>query len=57
MISLLVTVLIAALIFYLVWWALSQIPLPQPVRTVVIVILVIIFVVWLAQRFNLITGF
>ncbi len=56
MISLLVTVLIAALIFYLVIWALGQLGLPAPVRQVVIVIMAIIFIVWLAQRLGLMTG-
>lgn len=47
MITLVVYILVAALIFSLVYWALTQIPLPQPVRTVVIVLMVVIAVVFL----------
>jgi hypothetical protein len=47
--SLLIYLLIGALIFGLAWWALSQIPLPQPVRAVVIVILVIVAILFLLR--------
>jgi len=47
MITLVVYILVAALIFSLVYWALTQIPLPQPVRTVAIVLMVVIAVVFL----------
>ena len=49
MISLLITLLILVVIFSLVYWALTQIPLPQPIRAVVIVILVIIAIIVLLQ--------
>ena len=49
MISLLITLLILCLIAYVAWWALSQIPLPQPIRVVVIVIFAIIVILVLLQ--------
>jgi hypothetical protein len=48
-ISLLIWIVIFALVGYLLFWALGQIPLPQPVRTVVIVVVVLIFVIWLLR--------
>ena len=44
LVNLLVTVLILALIFSLVWWVLGQMPMPEPFRMVVNVILGIICV-------------
>jgi hypothetical protein len=49
MIDLLIYLLIAALIFGLVYWALTQIPLPQPVRVVVIVVMAIIAILFLVR--------
>jgi hypothetical protein len=49
MISLLITVLILALIMYLVFWALGQLALPQPIRAVIIVIVAIILILILTQ--------
>jgi hypothetical protein len=44
LISLLITVIIIGLVFYLVWWAISKIPLPDPFGVVVQVILALIAV-------------
>jgi hypothetical protein len=44
LISLLVTVIVLGLVFWLVWWVLGQIPLPEPFRTVAIVLLGLIAV-------------
>lgn len=49
MISLLVTLLIICLIIGLVWWAIQQVPTPQPFRAVIIVVLVIICIIVLLQ--------
>ena len=51
--TLLVTIIVAALVFYILWFALSQIPLPQPIRTVVVVLFILVFVVWIVQKFGL----
>ena len=45
MISLLVTLLVVCLVLSIAWWALSQIPLPQPFRAVVVVILALIAII------------
>lgn len=44
MIELLVSLLIFCLIAGLIWWAISTLPIPEPFRTVMVVILVLIFV-------------
>lgn len=49
MISLLIYLLIGLLIFALVWWALNQMPLPQPVRMVAIVVMVIVAILFLVN--------
>lgn len=42
MLSLLITVIVAGVIFYLIYWALSQIPLPAPFMVVARVILALV---------------
>lgn len=45
LVSLLVTILILALIFSLVWWVLGQMPIPAPFRMVVNAILGLIAII------------
>lgn len=45
MISLLVGLVVFALIAYLLWWLLSLIPLPPPVRIIVTVLFVLVCIV------------
>lgn len=47
LISLLVYVVIAALIFYLIYWIIGQIPMPDPFKTVVLVVVGLIAVIFL----------
>lgn len=49
MISLLITLLIICLIAAIAWWALSQLPLPDPIRWVVIVIFALILIIVLLR--------
>ena len=51
LISLLIFVLVAGLIIYLIFWAMSYLGLPEPIRKVVVVIVVLIAVVWLLSNF------
>ena len=53
LVVLLVWVLVFALIGYLVFWALGQIPLPQPLRAVIVVIVAIIMILFLLTKFGL----
>jgi hypothetical protein len=52
----LVAIIILALILYICFWALGQIPLPQPIRTVIVVVVALVLVVYLATRFGLLAG-
>jgi H+/Cl- antiporter ClcA len=45
----LISVLVFALIIAIVWWALQQLSLPQPIRMVVVVIIALIAILWLVQ--------
>lgn len=47
MISILITILIMCLIFGLLWWVITLLPLPAPFGNVVRVIIAIIFCIWL----------
>jgi len=45
MLQLLISLLIFLVIASVVWWAVGMLPLPAPVRPIVLVILVIIFLI------------
>jgi hypothetical protein len=47
MISLLVTLLIMCLIYAVIWWILTLIPLPPPVGNIVRVAVAVLFLIWL----------
>ena len=47
MISVLITLLVICLIFGVVWWILTLIPLPPPIVNIVKVILALILLIWL----------
>lgn len=53
LLSLLVTIIIAGLIFYLLWWLLGKIGLPEPFNKVATVILALVCVIFLI---GLLTG-
>jgi heme A synthase len=44
LIHLLIVLIVLGLIFFIVWWAISQIPMPEPIATVVRVLFVLIIV-------------
>jgi hypothetical protein len=56
LLSLLITVIVVALICYIIFWALGQMTLPQPIRTVIVVLVALILIVFIVQRFNLLAG-
>jgi multisubunit Na+/H+ antiporter MnhB subunit len=57
MISLLVTVVIFALICYLIFWVMGYLSVPEPIRKVVVVVVVLIAVIWILTNFLPGTGF
>ena len=57
MLELLIAIVVLCLIAYLLFWALSKIPLPEPVRVVVTVLIALLFLVFIVQRFGLLSGF
>lgn len=51
MVSLLISALVFALVCYLIFWAMTYLGVPEPIRKVVTVIVVIIACVWLLGNF------
>lgn len=45
--ELLISLLIFALVASLVYWVITQLPMPAPFRSIILVILVIIFIIYL----------
>ena len=56
LLSLLIAIIIVALICYVLFWALAQIPLPEPVRVIVSVLIALVLLVFIVQRFGLLSG-
>jgi hypothetical protein len=46
LLTLLVTIIVLALVCYVLFWILGQIPLPQPIRTVIVVLVALIILVY-----------
>lgn len=51
MISLLITLVVFALICYLIFWVMGYLGVPEPIRKVVTVVIVLIAVIWLLTNF------
>ena len=56
LLGLLIAIIVICLIAYIVFWALGQIPLPDPIRTIIIVLVSLILLVFIVQRFGLLAG-
>lgn len=56
MIGLLISILIALIVFSLVWWILTMLPLPAPLAQIVRVIFVVLVAIWLIYELLGFTG-
>jgi hypothetical protein len=56
LLGLLIAIIIIALICYVVFWALAQIPLPEPVRVVITVLVALVILIIIVRQFNLLSG-
>ena len=51
LISLLITIAVFALVAYVIFWLIGYLGVPEPVRKVVVVVVVLIAVVWILSNF------
>lgn len=49
-ISILIWLVVVALVCYICFWALGQIPMPQPIRTVIIVVVALVLLIFLLRQ-------
>lgn len=49
--ALLVTVAVFALVFYVIFWLIGYLGVPEPVRKVIVVVMVLIAVIWILNTF------
>lgn len=47
MINFLITLLVVGLICGLIWWAVNRVGVPEPIKTWIIVIMVVVVGIWL----------
>ncbi len=55
LLSLLVAAIVLCLVLYLLFFVLQQIALPQPVRTVIVVLVALIILLWMVDRYGLLS--
>lgn len=55
-ISFLIWIIVLALVCYLLFWILSQVAMPQPIRTVIVVVVALVILVYLLQRSGLLAA-
>jgi hypothetical protein len=57
LISLLITVAVFALVCYVIFWLIGYLGVPEPIRKVVVVVIVLIAFIWILSAFLPGTGF
>jgi hypothetical protein len=55
-ISFLIFVIVVCVLLYLLFYVLNLMPIPSQIRTVIIVIVALLCIVWLLQRSGVLTG-
>jgi hypothetical protein len=55
LVRLIIYLLLGGLIIYIVYWILGMLTLPQPVKTVILIILAVIVLLWLLSTFGIFT--
>lgn len=51
LVSLLITIAIFALVCYVIFWLIGYLGVPEPIRKVVVVVIVLIAIIWILQTF------
>jgi hypothetical protein len=51
LIGLLVTVAVFALVCYVIFWLIGYLGVPEPIRKVIVVVMVLIAVIWILANF------
>jgi hypothetical protein len=54
--GLLIAIIVLCLFAYVIFWALSRIPLPDPIRTIITVLIALLLLIFIVQRFGLLAG-
>jgi hypothetical protein len=53
LIRLIIYLLLGGLVIYLVYWIIGMLTLPQPVKTVILIIVAVIVLLWLMATFGI----
>jgi len=56
LVSLLITIAVFALVCYVIFWLIGYLGVPEPIRKVVVVVIVLIAVIWIIANFLPATG-
>jgi hypothetical protein len=55
LIELIIYLLLGGLVIFVVYWIIGMLTLPQPVKTVILIIVAVIVLLWLLSTFNVFT--
>ena len=55
LVRLIIYLLLGGLIVYIVYWIIGMLALPQPVKTVILIIVAVIVLLWLLSTFGIFT--
>ena len=55
LVRLIIYLLLGGLVIYLVYWILGMLTLPQPVKTVILIVVAVVVLLWLLSTFNIFT--
>jgi len=55
LVELIIYLLLGGLVIYLIYWILGMLTLPQPVKTVILIIVALFVVLWLLSTFGIFT--
>lgn len=53
----LIALIVLGLVVWLLFYLFKQLPIPEPVRTVILVLVALVIIVIVVQRFGLLAGF
>lgn len=52
-ITFIIWIIVLALVCYILFWVLGQIPMPKPIRTVIVVVVALVILVYLLRQSGL----
>ena len=56
LLGLLIAIIVIAIVVYLLMWVVNQIAMPQPIRVIIVALIALLLLVFIINRFGLLSG-